>query len=104
VGVRRPGVPPASVAEYLPVLGEPAALEAELAWYRAAGTLGALEGPKIAVPTLYVWGDRDATVGRAPAEWTAEYVAGPYRVEVLPGVGHLVTDEAPERATALLLG
>jgi pimeloyl-ACP methyl ester carboxylesterase len=96
-------VPPAAVAEYLVVLGEPAALEAALAWYRAAGTLAAVEVPKVAVPTLYVWGDRDATVGRAPAEWTAEYVAAPYRFEVLPGVGHFVTDEAPERASALLL-
>ncbi len=96
------GVPPAAVDEYLSVLGDPAALEAALGWYRAAGTISALEVPKIAVPTLYIWGDRDATVGRAPAEWTAEYVAAPYRFEVLPGVGHFVTDEAPERTTAVL--
>ena len=96
------GVPPAAVDEYLSVIGQPAALEAALAWYRAAGTLARLEVPKISVPTLYVWGDRDATVGRAPAEWTAEWVSAPYRFEVVPGAGHFVTDEAPDVVTARL--
>ena len=84
------------------MLGEPAAIEAALAWYRAAGSLTAVEVGPIAVPTLYVWGDRDATVGPAAARYTADFVAAPFRFEVLPGVGHFVTDEAPEAATALL--
>lgn len=45
------------------MLGEPAAIEAALAWYRVAGTLTAVEVGAVTVPTLYVWGDRDATVG-----------------------------------------
>jgi pimeloyl-ACP methyl ester carboxylesterase len=96
-------VPEPSIAEYLSVLGDPAALEAALAWYRAAGTLTAVEVGPITVPTLYVWGDGDHSVGRAAAEWTAQWVTGPYRFEVLPGIGHFVTDQAPERTTALLL-
>jgi pimeloyl-ACP methyl ester carboxylesterase len=59
-------------------------------------------GP-IAAPTLYVWGDGDASVGRSAAEWTAESVTGPFRFEVVPGVGHFVTDQAPELVTRLLL-
>ena len=97
------GVPEASIAEYLSVLGEPAALEAALAWYRAAGSLTQVEVGPVTVPTLYVWGDRDATVGLSAARFTAEFVTGPFRFEVLPGVGHFVTDEAPEAATQLLL-
>jgi pimeloyl-ACP methyl ester carboxylesterase len=81
------------------VLGEPAAL----AWYRAAGALTAVEVGPVAVPTLYVWGDRDATVGPSAARFTADCVTGPFRFEVLPGVGHFVTDEAPEAVTQLLL-
>jgi pimeloyl-ACP methyl ester carboxylesterase len=96
------GVPAAAVAEYLSVLGEPAALEAALAWYRAAGSLTAVEVGPITVPTLYVWGDRDATVGPAAARYTADFVPGPFRFEILPGVGHFVTDEAPDAATILL--
>jgi pimeloyl-ACP methyl ester carboxylesterase len=97
------GVPEASIAEYLSVLGEPAALEAALGWYRAAGSLTQVEVGPVTVPTLYVWGDRDATVGPSAARFTADFVTGPFRFEVLPGVGHFVTDEAPEAATHLLL-
>jgi len=96
-------VPEASIAEYVSVLGEPAALEAALGWYRAAGSLTQVEVGPVTVPTLYVWGDRDATVGPSAARFTADFVTGPFRFEVLPGVGHFVTDEAPEAATRLLL-
>jgi pimeloyl-ACP methyl ester carboxylesterase len=96
-------VPEPAIAEYLSVLGEPEALEAALAWYRAAGALTNQDVGPIAVPALYLWGDGDATVGRAAAEWTADFVTGPYRFEVLPGVGHFITDEVPEVVTKLLL-
>ena len=97
------GVPEAFIAEYVSVLGEPAALEAALGWYRAAGSRTQVEVGPVTVPTLYVWGDRDATVGPSAARLTADFVTGPFRFEVLPGVGHFVTDEAPVVATALLL-
>ena len=97
------GVPAAAVAEYLSVLGEPEALEAALAWYRAAGALTAAEVGPVTVPTLYVWGDADATVGPSAARLTADFVTGPFRLEVLPGVGHFVTDQDPEAVTRGLL-
>jgi pimeloyl-ACP methyl ester carboxylesterase len=55
------------------------------------------------VPSLFIWGDADDTVGRAAAEWTGEFIAAPYRFEALPGVGHYAADQAPERVNALLL-
>jgi len=97
------GVPPASIDEYLSVLGDPVAVEAALAWYRAAGALASMEVGEVSAPTLYIWGDADATVGRSAVDWTAEHVRGPYRLEVLPGIGHFVTDQAPEQTTRLLL-
>jgi pimeloyl-ACP methyl ester carboxylesterase len=99
------GVPPSHVEEYLSVLAEPEALEAALAWYRAAaGDLTAMDAPDVAVPTLYIWGDGDESVGAAAAHGTAHHVAAPYRFEVLAGVGHFATDEVPGRVTDLLLG
>jgi len=74
-----------------------------LAWYRAAGTLTTVEVGAITVPTLYIWGDRDATVGPTAARLTADFVSGPFRFETLPGVGHFVTDEAPAAVTSRLL-
>jgi pimeloyl-ACP methyl ester carboxylesterase len=98
----RSGVPASAIAEHLSVLGNAAAMEAALAWYRARGAIRAPLGV-IRVPTLYVWGDADDTVGRAAAEGTGEFVSGPYRFETLPGVGHFIADQAPDRLNQLLL-
>jgi pimeloyl-ACP methyl ester carboxylesterase len=96
------GVPSAALEEHLSVLGNPAALEAALAWYRSNKGLAADIGT-IRVPTLYIWGDADATVGPDAAHGTAEFVDAAYAMEVLPGVGHFVMDQAPGRAAELLL-
>ena len=95
-------VPAAVIDDYVGVLGTPEAMEAALAWYRANAGLRAAVG-KITVPTLYIWGDADETVGRAAAEGTAAQVTGPFRFEVLPGVGHFSTDQAGEAVAALLV-
>jgi pimeloyl-ACP methyl ester carboxylesterase len=96
------GVPETAFAEHLAVLGNKDAMEAALAWYRARGAIRTPIGP-IRVPTLFIWGDADDTVGRAAAEGTQDFVAAPYRFEVLPGVGHFAADQAPDRVSALLL-
>ena len=84
------------------MLGNKEAMEAALAWYRARG---AIRGPldPTRVPTLYIWGDADDTVGRTAAEGTVDFVAAPYRFEVLPGVGHFAADQAPDRVSELML-
>ncbi len=96
------GVPAAALEDHLSVLGNPAALEAALAWYRANKGLAAEIGT-IEVPTLYIWGDADATVGPDAANGTAEFVSAVFAMEALPGVGHFVMDQAPACATELLL-
>jgi pimeloyl-ACP methyl ester carboxylesterase len=96
------GVPADAIARHLAVLGNKEAMEAALAWYRARGAIRGPLGP-IRVPTLYVWGDADDTVGRTAAEGTVDFVAAPYRFEVLPGVGHFAADQVPERVSELLL-
>jgi pimeloyl-ACP methyl ester carboxylesterase len=97
------GVPPEAIERHLSVLGTPPAMEAALAWYRARGVRHAPVGPT-KVPTLFLWGDSDDTVGRVAAEGTGEFIAAPYQFEVLPGVGHYAADQVPERVNELLLG
>jgi pimeloyl-ACP methyl ester carboxylesterase len=97
----RNGVPAASIDKHLSVIGNPPAMEAALAWYRARGERQPI-GPTT-VPTLFIWGDADDTVGRMAAEGTAEFIAAPYRFEALPGGGHYTANQMPERVTALLL-
>jgi pimeloyl-ACP methyl ester carboxylesterase len=97
----RQGMPEAATNAHMSVLGNEAALEAALAWYRSSGPRQPL-GP-IKVPTLYIWGDADDTVGRVAAEGTGEFIDAPYHFEVLPGVGHYAADQVPDKVNALLL-
>ena len=101
--LRESRVPESACEEYLSVLGHRDALEAALSWYRAAGALASMEVGTVTVPTLYIWGEEDQSVGRSAAAWTAEHVTGPYRFEVIPGIGHFITDQIPAAVTRLLL-
>lgn len=105
-GLAEQGVPAHDIDGYLSRLNDPAALDAALNWYRAAQSGGngkGVEIPAVRVPTLYVWGDRDASVGRAAAEATAQYVTGPYRFEPIAGAGHFLTDDAGAKVLGFLL-
>jgi pimeloyl-ACP methyl ester carboxylesterase len=95
-------MPQDAIEQHLAVLGNKDAMEGALAWYRARGAIRGPLGP-IRVPTLYIWGDADDTVGRNAAEGTVDFIAAPYRFEVLPGVGHFAADQAPERVSELML-
>jgi pimeloyl-ACP methyl ester carboxylesterase len=97
------GMPEGGGDRYIEALGTPEALGAALNWYRAADlTLVEGVGP-ITMPTMYVWSTEDPALGREPAEATGAHVAGPYRFEVLEGVGHWVPEAAPDRMNALLI-
>ena len=101
------GVPARAIDAYLDPLSSPGALDAALNWYRAgAGTTSTLAGsatPATKVPTLYLWGDEDATVGRRAAELTEAYVDSEYRFVVIEGAGHFITDQQPDQVTRELL-
>jgi pimeloyl-ACP methyl ester carboxylesterase len=57
------------------------------------------------VPTLFIRGDQDDTVGRAAAEGTGEFIAALYQFASLPGVGHYAADQVPGAGQRpLLLG
>jgi pimeloyl-ACP methyl ester carboxylesterase len=96
------GVPDAAIERHLSVIGNPQAMEAALAWYRARGVTHEPVGPT-KVPTLFIWGDADDTVGRAAAEGTAEFIDAPYQFADLPGVGHYAADQVPDKVNALML-
>ena len=96
------GVPAAAIERHVAVLGNKEVMEAALGWYRARGAIRTPLGP-IRVPTLYIWGDADDTVGRTAAEGTFDFIAAPYRFHALPGVGHFAADQAPDRVSELLL-
>ncbi len=98
---QRGKVPLQGIENYLSVIGEPAAIEAALAWYRSTGLK--INLTPISVPTLYAWGDEDSTVGRSAAQNTANYVSGPYQFVEMRGIGHFCTDQAPQLVNEILL-
>ena len=97
------GVPELDAEPYVAALRAPGALTAALNYYRAQSRAD-LDGlGPVTTPTLHVWSDQDAALGRAGALATAAHVVGPYRFEVLEGVSHWVPEQAPDRLSDLLL-
>jgi pimeloyl-ACP methyl ester carboxylesterase len=89
--------------EFVAVMREPGALTATLNWYRATDPGALADVGPITVPTLYVWSDEDIALGRDAAQSTEDWVAGPYRFEVLSGVSHWIPETAPAELNRLLL-
>lgn len=102
--LRQHGVPDDTAAGYVGTLRPPGALEAAIEWYRAAaGGLGMSHLAPIRMPTMYLWGSDDHTVGRHAAEATAQHAGDDYRFVEIPGAGHFLSDQVPDRVNALLL-
>jgi pimeloyl-ACP methyl ester carboxylesterase len=102
-GLRRiyDGLPAHRIDYYLDRFSQPGALTGALNWYRAMRP-PAKRAP-ITTSTLYVWSTGDAFVGETAARSAERFVTGPYRFEVLDGVSHWISEEAPQRLSALLL-
>ncbi|MEE4281514.1 MAG: alpha/beta hydrolase [Pseudomonadales bacterium] len=100
--LRDQGVPDDDVAAYLNGLLTHDAMDAVINWYRARGPLTRTL-PAIQIPTLYIWGNEDATVGRVAALATSEQIAAPYTFIELSGIGHFSTDQAPDAVNQALL-
>jgi pimeloyl-ACP methyl ester carboxylesterase len=60
------------------------------------------ELPKIAAPTLIIWGDRDFALGKELTRGMRAYFSGAFRIAYLPRVSHWVQQEAPAKVNALL--
>ena len=90
------------VEDHVKVLTDPGAVESALNWYRAfdfhRGGVGNVE-----VPTLFVWGTEDPALGRDGVEWTADYVTGPYQLEILEGAPHWIPEANAAELNELLL-
>jgi pimeloyl-ACP methyl ester carboxylesterase len=87
---------------YLRPLEEDGALKAALNWYRASD-IALPTVPPVSMPTLYVWGTGDASVGRRAAELTREFVHGPYEFVEIEESGHFIVDQQRDRVAHLLI-
>ncbi|MGO9930612.1 MAG: alpha/beta fold hydrolase [Steroidobacteraceae bacterium] len=90
---------------YQDAAAEPGALTAMLNYYRALirspSRTMAPRVPRIEVPTLMIWGEKDTALGKELTLGTGEYVAD-LTLRYLPNVSHWVQQEAPETVNGMI--
>lgn len=96
------GIDPELIEEHVGLLSQPGALTATLNWYRAL-VRAFSDLPPVRVPTTYVWGTSDPTLGPAAARRCSEFVAAPYRFIVLDGASHWIPEENPDALADAIL-
>ena len=99
----RAGLDEETVDAHARIVATREGLTGGLNWYRA-NHIEDLGVPVVeGVPTLFIWSDQDAALGREAAEVTDRYVNAPYRFVVIEGVDHWVPEKVPDRVNELLL-
>ena len=106
-GMRGLGLAPEHERAYVATLTEPGALTGAINWYRALATsapdgVEPLPRRRISVPTTYVWGRRDAYLGRAAAEKTEEFIDAAYRFIELDA-DHWLPEKHPDEVADAIL-
>ncbi len=78
------------------------ALGTALNWYRAMPIVTPrAAAANVEVPTTHVWSTRDSALVRLGAELTADYVTGPYRLEILDA-SHWIPEQRPAELAAII--
>ncbi|MEM1418972.1 MAG: alpha/beta hydrolase [Myxococcota bacterium] len=83
-----------------------ASLPGPLAYYRRALRPGAMADAwrwRVQAPVRYLHGADDGCIAPSLAQAQRRWFAGDYAAEVLPGAGHFLHVEAPERVAAAVL-
>ena len=99
--LERGGLPTDDVQRYAAHLARPQSLAGPINWYRATGS-SHVRARRVAVPTTYVWGDRDFALGPLAAELTREHVTGPYEFVEL-SAGHWLPETRPDECAAAVV-
>jgi pimeloyl-ACP methyl ester carboxylesterase len=97
----RSGLPTEDRRRYAARLARADALSGPINWYRAARHSG-VGAHRVEVPTTYVWGSRDAFLGRTAAELTREHVGGDYELVELDA-GHWLPETRDAECGAAIL-
>ena len=83
---------------YVAAAAQPGALTSMVNYYRnlfAADSLLNQSWEVLSVPTLMIWGENDAALGKELSENTEQYVAD-FQIRYIPNCSHLVQQEQPQ--------
>jgi pimeloyl-ACP methyl ester carboxylesterase len=100
--LERDGLDAETASRYAARMQDGKAITGAINWYRALPFGRRSPMPKVDVPVLYVYADKDRYLTRYAAERTARYVTGPYRFEVLEETPHWVPTVAADRVSELI--
>lgn len=95
----------ADLAAYRAAWQQPGAWTGMLNWYRAfvrKGAVGVPELPRIQVPTLILWGERDVALGKVLAEKSLE-ICENGRLQFYPNASHWLQHDESEAINQQLL-
>jgi len=104
MAIDKSAFPPDVLRHYRDNALRPGAMTAMLNYYRANATdfaRPAEQMPRIAVPTLMIWGEEDTALGLELTEGYGPYVDD-FTLERLPRVSHWVQQEAPDAVNGRL--
>ncbi|MCP3939648.1 MAG: alpha/beta hydrolase [Actinomycetia bacterium] len=88
---------------YRRALDSEEALRAIFHWYRALPLWSRDEFPPVAAPTTFIWPPGSDNVSRASVDAIANWVTGPYRLEVVEDAHQPILQAEPAKLTELLL-
>jgi pimeloyl-ACP methyl ester carboxylesterase len=97
------GVPAEESKPYRKALDSDEALRAVYNYYRAIPLWMREPLPPVSMPTLFIWPTGSTNVASASIEANANWVKGPYRLEIVGNVHQPALQAAPTRMTPLLL-
>jgi pimeloyl-ACP methyl ester carboxylesterase len=94
---------------FIQSVSRPGRLTAALNYYRAnfgrgLGWWTRANDVEVEAPTVLLWGDQDAFLGRWQAEHTRDHMTHDYRLDVLEGAGHWLQFERPDEVSGSLVG
>lgn len=95
------GLNPAAADRYARAFAAPSSLTGPMNWYRAMRPDDS-RLPAVAVPTTYVWGRRDAYLGRAAAQATRDFVDADYLFAEVDST-HWLPENNPELVARYVL-
>ena len=94
------------IAEYKKAWSQPGAITAMLNYYRAnivKRLFGSKEmPPRISVPTLFVYGEKDKAILPQTVAGVGDMIDGSYTEHRIPNSGHWVQQEARDQVTSIL--
>ena len=99
-GTSRPGAfAPADLDRYVEAWLQPGAMTAMLNWYRALVQLPRATPPRVRMPTLILWGERDTALQAGLAEASLA-VCDAGRIRWYPDATHWIAHEDPAAVNA----